>query len=533
MRLSVALAALVACGGTKQTSPGTEPVPAPAPTASAASEPLRVELGECGGAETSFVSGPHTPAVTGYGNAGTIGSGGGGTGTGQGFGSGAGRGGMKGRSTAVPTITLGAPGTQRDADKAIIRRVIRRSLPRLRYCYEKALLTVPNLSGTVTARFTVEPTGRVSKSRAAGVHRDVAGCVAGVVSRLTFPSTPGGGALMVSYPFVFRPDGTTSAPAAQPAPADSSPEWVTAPPAPADEAASGGDGVIGEEGKRVGLRGFTASAEVIPPEASPLRGSEEAIRACLAKQPARHGTLVFELAADGGANRVHGAGGGEADECLLAIAARIERPTGAPGQRCALAFGKVAPADAPGVELGAAAAAPPALEDVTGNGIVKGPFVVRADHETTMGRVHRVLEAARRAGLSPVLAARRDGAWRLLRAATLPEAPHASVSGAVFGSGEPEVHLSILVHADGAISVGTTRGETIRVGAGQTQQADLERVLGEHRNAAFAGRSDVDVGGEDTARYGALVLAIESTARAGFTDWTVAEPDRLSVRFTE
>lgn len=530
-----ALALVAGCGGTTEGAPGPEGAARAPAAATAASEPLRVELGECSGPDARFASGPPPRVEVVFGNVGVIGNGGAAAGTGTGFGLGGGRGRLRDPAATghgVPAVSIGEPGTSRDADKAVIRRVIRRALPRLRYCYEKELLADPSLAGTVTVRFTITADGRVTKSRAAGINHTVAGCAASAVAGLTFPAPTGGGELNVSYPFVFRPSDAKGTPAATKPPPDTSPEWVTpaptkgGPPAASTESSP-------EEVKLVGLRGIASAAEVVPPEASPLRGSEDAIRACLAKQPARHGTLVIELAADSGATRVHGGGSAETDACLVQVAARVAHPAaGAPAQRCSLAFGTVAAADAPGVELAASSAAAGAFEEAFGDTVVLGPFVVRADDGTPMSRVNRVLEATRRAGVLPALAARRDGAWSLLRAATLPEAPLARRPGA-FATGEFDVYLSILVHADGAVSIGTTRGETARVGTGASRWADVERVLAEHRSSAFSGRTDLDVGGEDAARYGDLVRVIEAATHAGFTGWTVGEPDRLSVRFTE
>ncbi|HUS64819.1 MAG TPA: AgmX/PglI C-terminal domain-containing protein, partial [Kofleriaceae bacterium] len=512
-----ALALVAGCGGTAETSPGPEGAArAPATAAAPASSvPLRVELGECSGADARFVSGPPTPVVVAFGVRGAIGGGGGG-GLGGGHG--------------VPAVSIGEPGTTRDADKAVIRRVIRRVLPRVRYCYEKELLVASALAGTVTARFTITAAGEVTKSRAAGSNHTMAGCVASTIASLRFPATSSGGELNVSYPFIFRPADAKGTPQATKVPPDSSPEWVT--PAPTKKEPPADGPVTSPDEGTFGLRGIASADEVVAPGDSPLRGSEEAIRACLAKQPARHGTLVLELAGGDGVTRIHGAGSAEAEACLVQVASGVAHPEGATAQRCSLAFGTVAAADAPGVDLAANAVAPAPVEGASGDRVVQGPLVVRADDATPMSRVNRVLETARVAGVPPALAARRDGAWTLLRAATLPEAPRTRRSGVVASDG-PEVSLSILVHADGAISIGTTYGETARVGTGASRWSDVDRVLAEHRSAAFSGRTEVDVGGEDAARYGDLVQVIAAAARAGFTGWTVSEPERLSVRFTE
>ncbi len=140
----------------------------------------------------------------GTGRYGTIGHG---SGTGSGYGVGGGRGGMRGRSAAVPTVSIGQPNAQGDLDKAIIRRYIKRNIQKIQYCYEKQLLANPGLSGTVTAQFFITPNGNVATSSGSGVDAAVANCVADVIHGIEFPKPKGGGGVQVNYPFTFRPAG--------------------------------------------------------------------------------------------------------------------------------------------------------------------------------------------------------------------------------------------------------------------------------------------------------------------------------------
>jgi hypothetical protein len=137
----------------------------------------------------------------GTGRYGTIGHG---SGTGSGYGVGGGRGGMRGRTAAVPTVSIGQPNAQGDLDKAIIRRYIKRNQQKIQYCYEKELLAKPNLGGTVMAQFLITPNGNVSQSSGSGVDPNVASCVADVIRNIEFPKPKGGGNVMVNYPFIFR-----------------------------------------------------------------------------------------------------------------------------------------------------------------------------------------------------------------------------------------------------------------------------------------------------------------------------------------
>ncbi len=148
---------------------------------------------------------------------GTIGTGNYGSGTGSGYGIGGARGGMRGRTSAVPTLSIGQPSTTGgDLDKAIIRRYIKRNVQKLLYCYEKQLLAKPALQGTVTAQFTIATDGLVSASAASGVDKDVETCVADVIKTIEFPKPKGNGEVVVTYPMTFRPAGANPAPAPTP-----------------------------------------------------------------------------------------------------------------------------------------------------------------------------------------------------------------------------------------------------------------------------------------------------------------------------
>src|SRR5690606_22884562 len=117
---------------------------------------------------------------------------------------GSGRGGRRDVPAAVPQVRIGNATATGDLDKNIIRRYIRRQLPRIKYCYEKELLVRPGLAGTVTVSFQIAPSGEVSAASASGVSDEVASCIAGVVKAIQFPKPKGGGVVQVQYPFTFR-----------------------------------------------------------------------------------------------------------------------------------------------------------------------------------------------------------------------------------------------------------------------------------------------------------------------------------------
>lgn len=109
-----------------------------------------------------------------------------------------------GRTAAVPTVSIGQPNAQGDLDKAIIRRYIKRNQQKIQHCYEKELVSKPNLSGTVMTNFLISPQGTVTHSTGSGVDPVVASCVAQVIKAIEFPKPKGGGNVQVNYPFIFR-----------------------------------------------------------------------------------------------------------------------------------------------------------------------------------------------------------------------------------------------------------------------------------------------------------------------------------------
>ncbi len=103
-----------------------------------------------------------------------------------------------------PQVRPGQPQTVGDMDPVIIRRYVRRNLPKITYCYERELLSHPALAGTVTAQFFISPNGSVASARATGVSPEVATCVADVLRGIEFPKPRGGGGVQINYPFTFR-----------------------------------------------------------------------------------------------------------------------------------------------------------------------------------------------------------------------------------------------------------------------------------------------------------------------------------------
>jgi TonB family protein len=143
----------------------------------------------------------------GLGNLGTIGKGGGG-GSGSGYGRGAG--GLGGRRAKAPEVMPGQAAVRGSLDKEIIRRIIRRHINEVKYCYEQELTKKADLGGRVAVQFTISGTGSVMSSvlqQSTMGNPKVENCVVQAVRRWEFPKPQGGGIVIVTYPFTFSPAG--------------------------------------------------------------------------------------------------------------------------------------------------------------------------------------------------------------------------------------------------------------------------------------------------------------------------------------
>jgi len=132
------------------------------------------------------------------------GSGGGGLGLG-----GSGRGASAGKDKSpMAHVYLSAATVTGGLDAATIRRVIRRHLNEVKYCYQSVgLPTNPKLQGMVKVSFKITRQGRVGRAAIAQStlnHRRTENCIKRSVRRWRFPN-PRGATPYVSFPFHFRP----------------------------------------------------------------------------------------------------------------------------------------------------------------------------------------------------------------------------------------------------------------------------------------------------------------------------------------
>jgi TonB family protein len=90
-----------------------------------------------------------------------------------------------------------------------LRREIESQTPPVRHCYEEALREEgPDFSGRLLIRFVVSPRGTVSEARVQESQlqsKKFQACVLAAVKTWRFPKPPGGGLIVINYPFVFKP----------------------------------------------------------------------------------------------------------------------------------------------------------------------------------------------------------------------------------------------------------------------------------------------------------------------------------------
>jgi TonB family protein len=107
----------------------------------------------------------------------------------------------------VSTSTTTSVGRVAGLSKEEIGAVIRRNLPRFKYCYEKKLAGRPELAGKIAVSFKIGPTGAVADAsvRSTSMNNvDVEACTVGVIRSLKFPPPRNGGVVVVTYPLVFQ-----------------------------------------------------------------------------------------------------------------------------------------------------------------------------------------------------------------------------------------------------------------------------------------------------------------------------------------
>ncbi|MBI4509334.1 MAG: AgmX/PglI C-terminal domain-containing protein [Deltaproteobacteria bacterium] len=99
---------------------------------------------------------------------------------------------------------------QGELDRGEIQKVVNRHLQEIQACYERRLIRSPGLAGKLIFEWQITPSGSTGVVRVKlSQLRDgeVATCIQGSIRKWVFPK-PRGGAVTVTYPFVFNTIGT-------------------------------------------------------------------------------------------------------------------------------------------------------------------------------------------------------------------------------------------------------------------------------------------------------------------------------------
>jgi TonB family protein len=115
------------------------------------------------------------------------------------------------RRVRSPDVILRTPVVRGAIDKELIRRILRRHINEMRFCYEKELTNFPSLRAHLLLAFTVGADGQVTAadSRGAAGAPRVASCVVAAVRRWEFPRPKDGNAADVGVPIDFDPVAST------------------------------------------------------------------------------------------------------------------------------------------------------------------------------------------------------------------------------------------------------------------------------------------------------------------------------------
>jgi len=116
------------------------------------------------------------------------------------------KGGLSGRHAGSPKIKPGNAMIQGGLPEEVIRRIIRRHLNEVKFCFEKELQKDPKVGGRVVVKFIISPTGAVVQSAlvsSTAKNSNIEQCVVHAVRRWAFPRPESGGIVLVTAPFTL------------------------------------------------------------------------------------------------------------------------------------------------------------------------------------------------------------------------------------------------------------------------------------------------------------------------------------------
>jgi hypothetical protein len=113
---------------------------------------------------------------------------------------------LRRRPPKAPDYVVGEAAVRGALDKEIVRRIIRRHINEVKYCYDAELARQHDLAGRIAITFTIGANGTVPSALVESTTMNnarVEGCLVGAVRRWEFPKPQGGGLVIATYPFTF------------------------------------------------------------------------------------------------------------------------------------------------------------------------------------------------------------------------------------------------------------------------------------------------------------------------------------------
>ncbi len=109
--------------------------------------------------------------------------------------------------TSAPPEITGESSSHSDRSQAVIGRTVSREAQRLKRVYEDWLKRDPSLSGRLTVKFTILPSGSVSSVsivKSTTNNSDFDETILRYIKRWQFPEVENGSPVEVVYPFIFE-----------------------------------------------------------------------------------------------------------------------------------------------------------------------------------------------------------------------------------------------------------------------------------------------------------------------------------------
>ena len=109
-------------------------------------------------------------------------------------------------------LTIGAPKAASAAfDAKLVTFGVKSNHDALVGCYTKALIKSPELKGTATVTFTIDPTGAVVATNAKGLNQEAESCITATLSKMKFAKPKDGKPIDVTLPLTFEQVAATDA----------------------------------------------------------------------------------------------------------------------------------------------------------------------------------------------------------------------------------------------------------------------------------------------------------------------------------